>query len=488
VVYPGIALMVAISLGGCGPSSTAPAEDGRLVVQVLPFEVRGQEEGADYVGRAIARSLAVSLDQSEDLVVRQVPESPGHAAAKKATRSVVGTLTRDGDVIRLGVRLLDPTTDEVLWETEMSSGSEDLPGLVFRAAQESVRAMGASYPDLYDHIMDVTGSPPMSDSPEAARARDALRRYDFAEFLRAAVDLVSLYPDDPDAHVLSAWATALTWDAEPSNEDYLAQLKERMASLDRVDPSSPYDEVMRGFIYRSSGQPEQARALYSRVLARTDLSVAARAWILRQRSFTHLASGNAAAARADAEQAIDLDPSNALSLVALSKALEAEGRLDDAISSTRRALALQPSSWRHLQRLGLVYSRAGRLDEAVHSLDRACKLGERQEACANLAVTLQRSGREPEARAAAAHAESLSASRWGYYNLACYRALAGDRAAAIGDLRRSLELGYADALITTDPDLASLRGDAEFEPIVEAVEERIRSRQQLSTSVFPWQA
>jgi tetratricopeptide (TPR) repeat protein/TolB-like protein len=484
------ALIVVLALGGCGPSSVEPADGDKLVVQVLPFEVRGQEEGADYLGRAVARSLAVSFAQSEDLLLREVPESAGPATAveKTAARSITGTLTRDGDSVRVSLQLLDPRKDELLWETEMSSAGGDLPGLVFRVARQAVQAMGASYPDLYDHIMDVTGSPPMSDSPQATRARDAMRRYDFGEFLQASLELADRFPEDPVAHVFLAWATMLAWDAEPSNEDHLARLKDRMVSLDRVDPSSPYDEVMRGFIYRSSGQPEQARALYSRVLARKDLSSAARAWILRQRSFTHLASGNGAAARADAEEAMDLDPSNALSLVALSKALEAEGRLDDAIASTRQALALQPSSWRHLQRMGLVYSRAERLDEAVLSFDRACKLGERQEACANHAVTLQRSGREADARAAAKHAESLSASRWGHYNLACYRALAGDHAAAIGDLRRSLELGFADALITTDSDLESLRGDAEFEAIVEAVEERIRSRQELSTSVFPWQA
>jgi Flp pilus assembly protein TadD/TolB-like protein len=493
-----IVLTAALALGGCGPSSTDPADGDKLVVQVLPLEVRGQEEGADYLGRAVARSLAASFVQSDDLLLKEVPESAGAAAAasrdvdrsteKMATRSVTGTLTRDGDAIHVSLQLLDPRKDEVLWGTEMSSGSEDLSGLVFRVARQAIQAMGVSYPELYDHIMDVTGSSPMSDSPQAARARDAMRRYDFEEFLQASSDLVAQYPDDPVAHVFSAWATMLAWDAEPSNEDYLAQLKDRMVSLDRVDPSSPYDEVMRGYIYRSSGQPDQARALYSRVLARKDLSSAARAWIIRQRSFTHLASGNAVAARADAEEAVALDPSNALSLVALSKALEAEGRLDEAIAGTSRALVLQPSSWRHFQRLGLVYSRADRLDEAVLSFDRACTLGERQEACANHAVTLQRAGREAEARAAATNAESLSASRWGHYNLACYRALAGDRAAAIRDLRRSLELGFADALITTDSDLESLRGDPEFEAVVDAVEERIRSRQELSTSVFPWQA
>ena len=386
------------------------------------------------------------------------------------------------------MQLVDPGTDALSWETESSSGGGDYPGLVFDLSQRAIEALGASHPDYYDYIVDVTGGPRMSVSELAERARDSMRRNDVDGFLEASSELVAQFGDDPAAHVLNAWALMLAWDAAPSNETYLARLKERMVSLDRVDPASPYDEIVRGYIYRSSGQPDEARSAYTRALERTDLSGAARGWILRQRSFAQLASGNAAAARGDAQKAADLDPANALSLVALSKALEAVGRLDDAITATKHALALQPSSWRHFQRLGLVYSRAGRLDEAVLSFERSCRLGERQEACANHAVTLQRAGREAEARQAAADAESLAASPWGYYNLACYWSVAGDRAAAIASLERAVELGFADALITTDPDLAAIRGDAEFEAIVAAVEARISSRRELSRSVFPWQA
>jgi tetratricopeptide (TPR) repeat protein len=474
-------LLTALAIPACGPSPTEPAGEDRLVVRVLPFEVRGQAEGADYVGRAIAASLANALAESADV---RLPDDP---AGRAATRVIRGTLTREGDALHAGVQLLDPATDELLWQTESSSAGGDFPELVFQLAGHAIEALGASPPDLYDYIVDVTGGSRMSVSELAARARASMRRSDIDGFLEASMELVTQYGDDPAAHVLNAWALMLAWDAAPSDESYLARLKERMVSLDRVDPASPYDEIVRGYIYRSSGQPDEARSAYSRVLERTDLSGAARAWILRQRSFAQLASGNAAAAHGDAEKAVELDPVNALSLVALSKALEAIGRLDDAVTVTNHALALQPSSWRHFQRLGLVYSRAERLDEAVLAFERACRLGERQEACANLAVTLQRAGRETEAREAAADAESLAASPFGYYNLACFWAVAGDRAATIDSLERSVELGFADALITTDPDLDAVRGDPEFEAIVAAVESRISSRRELSRSVFPWQ-
>jgi Flp pilus assembly protein TadD/TolB-like protein len=458
------------------------------VIRVLPFEVLGQEEGADYVGWAFAQSLASGLAQSKDLSVLEVSQGGRHSAGEGAMRLITGTVTREAEAIHAELRLLDAVEDQLLWETEVSSEGEDLPALASRLARRTVHAVEASCPELYRYIGNVTGGPEMSESLLAERALDAWRGGDLKEFLQASSNLVAQFGEDPAAHAIDAWALMISWDAAPLTETRLTRLRERLVELDRVDSSSPYDEIIQGYVYRSSGQPDQARALYTRVLAQKDLSYAARAWVLRQRSFTYLQAGNAAAARRDAEQAVGLDPSNAASHVALSKALEAAGDLDDAVLNSKRALDLQPASWRQHQRLGLVLIRGGKFDEAPPPIDRACQLSETQEPCANLAVALQRAGREAEARRAGEYAGSLPGSRWGFYNLACYQALAGEKAAAIDSLRRSIELGYADNLITTDPDLDSLRDDAEFVSIEAAVDERLRSRQSLSTSVFPWQA
>ena len=103
-------------------------------------------------------------------------------------------------------------------------------------------------------------------------------------------------------------------------------------------------------------------------------------------------------------------------------------------------------------------------------------------------MTLERAGHRAESRAAAAHASSLTGTSWGAYNLACYRALSGDGAGALADLQRALDLGFADTLIADDPDLRSLRDGAEFQRIAASVEERLTSRRQQSSSIFPWQS
>jgi tetratricopeptide (TPR) repeat protein len=217
------------------------------------------------------------------------------------------------------------------------------------------------------------------------------------------------------------------------------------------------------------------------------LTSEARAWALRQRSLTLQQTGNIEAALIDAREAVALQPSHAGNLVVQSKAFEAAGRLDEAITGSRLALALEPHRWRHQQRVGLAYARAGRLDEAVPFMERACKISATQEACANYSVTLLGAERVEEGRDAAGYAESLVATPWGAYNLACYRARSGDAAAAIDRLGRAVELGYTDALIKTDPDLDSLRRDPEFQAIVAKIDERVIERRQISNSVFPWQ-
>jgi non-specific serine/threonine protein kinase/serine/threonine-protein kinase len=61
--------------------------------------------------------------------------------------------------------------------------------------------------------------------------------------------------------------------------------------------------------------------------------------------------------------------------------------------------------------------------------------------------------------------------------LAKLRALLGERTEAIRFLRRAVKLGYADRSIARDPDLRSLRGEPEFDAIVEDLMARPRSDQ-----------
>jgi len=492
-----VAALVAIFiLLACGPSVTEPEEVGiRTVVRVLPFEVEGQVEDTEYVGNALAGSLSSYLalagvlleERSEIDLEADTDRDVEHQPEVHATHLLAGTLIRDAEAVHARLQMLDAGTRSVLWEVEATSHSGAISGLVSLLAMETTEKLGISYPDLYEHITNIPGGPGMSASPLRTQALKALRRFDLEELRRLSSELVVQFGDDPASHTLNAAALAYSWDTAPT-EETLNQLKDRLAALNRVDPSNPYDDLMRAYLYRSSGEPDRARILYSRLLARTDLSVSARGWVLRQRSYAELQVGNREAGRDDALESVRIDPAEASGHFALSRALQALGDMDGSISHARQAMALEPAWWRYQQRLGLVLSQADRFDEAFDSLSDACRSSSVQEACANLAVSLQRAGRDAEARETAEYAASNPESPWGLYNLACYWSLAGENRIALDRLFQAVELGFAHSLITTDTDLDPLRLDPEFEAIIKDVEKRLRSKRQLTMSTFPWQA
>jgi non-specific serine/threonine protein kinase/serine/threonine-protein kinase len=64
-------------------------------------------------------------------------------------------------------------------------------------------------------------------------------------------------------------------------------------------------------------------------------------------------------------------------------------------------------------------------------------------------------------------------SGWNLYDQACILALSGDADAAVATLHRALDVGWANSRIFEDDDFDSLKGDPEFEAILEEVHSRL---------------
>ncbi len=62
-----------------------------------------------------------------------------------------------------------------------------------------------------------------------------------------------------------------------------------------------------------------------------------------------------------------------------------------------------------------------------------------------------------------------------YYNLACINALTGNRRAALDGLQLALDTGWSWYGADADSDLDSLRGDPEFEAMMEEVRRRVEA-------------
>jgi tetratricopeptide (TPR) repeat protein/TolB-like protein/predicted Ser/Thr protein kinase len=480
-----ISVLILVAFAGTarwvvGPPSPAPDPPAVLV---MPLEVRGQPDGAEYVGRAFSEALAVSLAQAVGLRVLAVPEVPMSATGDPArlqetarslgaNRVITGTLVRSTRTSHATLTLLDTASRRVLWSVDREVAGPDLSSLASWAAGEIAQELGARVPPKYGSIMGLMSGRTVEGSVGWSRAIAAIKRDDLVEALVASDELLRQFPGEPAALILRAWAEGIAFDRDPSVERRDAA-RDAVEAARRADPENPYVEICQGQVAWIEGRPREMIDRATRVLNRTDLMPDARAWILSRRALALRACGDSGAALLDLETGFRLDPTNAALFVALSGALRDVGRLEEAATRAHQAIALEPTSASAHSYLGLALSRADRWTESLPSFETACQLGHNQEACAFFANGLLHAGEVSKARNEAAAASRLPASIWGAYNLACYEARAGHIDSALAHLQRSYELGFANALIVDDPNLAPLRGEPSFEAIVAKVKGRL---------------
>jgi serine/threonine-protein kinase len=446
-------------------------------VLIVPMEVRGQTEGAEYLGRSFAEAIAVNLAQAPDLRVLPVPQSSEFlgistleravsARAVGAGRMLTGSVTRHGERVVTTLSLIDSVENRIVWGTDMEAAHGDISALASAAARRVAMELGVTFPKLYDYVGNLSGSPAMAASELTGQALDAMRQGRIRPLLVATRKLVRAFPAEPDALTLRAHALMLSLDADPTPANRRA-LERSITQLDTADPQNPYGQLYRAYLLFRDVHYDQALVRYSTIVARDDLTPAMRAWVLRRRAFIKtVAQQGTDAALEDLEEALHLDPTSAFTFHILSTTLLSSNRYEEALARARQAVALMPSYWRHHETLGVILAKLERHEEALEAFSSACKLGEAQSACARYAIGLLRSGRTEEAHSAASRASTFGEDAQGAYNLACFWALANDEEKALRLLRRAIDRGFSENLPSDDPDLASLYEHPEFLAIV----------------------
>ncbi len=438
-------------------------------ILVLPLEVRGQAEDADYVGRAFAEALAVNLAQSKALRVLPVPDAgeilPGVNRTEMARDLgagilLTGALTRKPGTVHASLSMVDTVENRILWGAQKDAAEGDLAGLAAMLVREGVAELGmGSSEKVFDDPKNLTGGPEMAGSALLAETIGAMRRRE-THTVKTAERLARMFPDEPDAQILLAAALVRDWWALERSRP---RVERQIAVVDRLSPGSPYGDLFRASISLDYGR---ARALLTTVLERRDLTPALRRELLRARAWAARNGGDSIGAVADFEEALELDPADAGILADLGYNLREAGRGEDALVRVKQAVALEPSIWFYHHSMGHVLSGLDRHEEASHAYRRACEINRMQQPCAALAGSLAQAGRDEESLIVAREAGEMEDTVGGAYNLACFHALNGRRDKAVRYLRRSFELGGDSAWIIRDPDLLSLHGDPEFEAIV----------------------
>jgi len=248
----------------------------------------------------------------------------------------------------------------------------------------------------------------------------------------------------------------------------------------------------------------------------------ARAWALMADAQQFLASLHGhdnAAPLQSAERALALDPDLAEPHAIRARCFDAEGRADEARAEIETALRLGPDSYEVNRDAGQVAQDQGRIADAARHFEKAASLTDIDFICPGMLISLTGALGDAEAsarwarlaleRAEAALAqdgangsalgfgvgalarlgEADRAREWiaravaldpdnmvGRYNMACSLCThLGDVDGALDLLERVLAEArpYTLSMMRTDPDMTPLRGNARFEAMVKAAEERL---------------
>ncbi len=331
----------------------------------------------------------------------------------------------------------------------------------------------------------------LSDENDPGRIERAL------EDLRVAG---SIRPDLSSVHLLRAHLLRRRGDE--------AGALEEKGIADALPPRVALDYRLRGDIAFREGDCPAAVPLFTEAIEIDPQSF----WAILQRGRCHLRAGDLVRARIDYEVATHLFPDHAYPHNNLGNVLREQGETGEALAEFRRALALDPGNATIHFNYGETLRLAGNVREAEESFRRALEIDPLLiNARNNLGVILLDSGLEGEAirefgeavrnetsrekpdaaelaiahtnlcdlfiargdAAAAAEpclraVETAPDNPISHYNLALYRMLTGDPAAALDALERDVALGDTDAdYLLADASFAPLRSHPRFRALVE---------------------
>lgn len=173
--------------------------------------------------------------------------------------------------------------------------------------------------------------------------------------------------------------------------------------------------------------------------------------------------------------AIRLDPSLYEAHYFYGRACLAQGKFKEAIQPFQEAARVRPEDYQAHGFLGSAYTGLGRKAEAAAAYARAIEVAKQQlvvnpgdvRALYLGAIGWARIGRRKEALAWAAKALALDSEDSAVlYNVGCLYAVLNRTEEALKCLRKVVRSGWRKEWIKNDPDLSSLRGNAEFQRLL----------------------
>jgi eukaryotic-like serine/threonine-protein kinase len=492
LIAAALVIVVFAGLGWWRWSSSSlrlPASPQLTSLAVLPLENRSNGADHQFFAEGMTDELISQLQRIEALRVRSRTSVSAYKGSGKRLPEIArelgvdaiveGSVNREGDRVRITVRLIGANTDTPLWGSTYERDLRDALTL-----QREVAIAVATHVDVALTPGEVDrAARTRTVSPEVLdlffRGRHLAARHNKDDLVAATGALeraVQLDPQFARAHGVLALAYVLrAFNFEPEREAELTAAAEAAAGRAlAIDPGVADAHVARG------------RLIWT-----------------RRNGFPHLEAAR------EFRRAIELNPGSATALGDLALVYNHIGLLDLALSATGDALAIDPSENRALLQMGFVLLSQGRAadalavlrrippgfhpsvvasheawallelglsDEATARVDRALEefpADQGGELAAMKAFLAARAGQDRASEALIAQARQKDG--YGHFHHTAYfitwtYARLGQPASAVEWLRDTARQGWpCYPLFARDPHLDPLRGDPRFEALLQEI-------------------
>jgi DNA-binding SARP family transcriptional activator/Tfp pilus assembly protein PilF len=454
-----------------------------------PLQVDVAEKPADAARHALVAVLDDAADAApreaaelRDLLIGRLLREPGvrvaapavssagvHVAARRADAIVDTALRDEGGTLRLQVRMIDPAHGVFMLSQQFRAKGHDIGAL----AAEAAAAISAALADPRPHHM-VSSTGDIEEAEVLCARGQFLCAKREQSSLRKAIEYFerarSIAPTWAPAYtgIASAYAIMGFYDLLAPREAF-SFAKQAAETARALNPADPNCHASLGYIAKyfdwhwRSAERELQNAIHL-----DPQNALAHQWlgnylVLRDRLPDAVTAMN---------RAVRLAPTSAIALAALGWAHYHAGEHGRAVDYCEAASELDPQlSMAHAWR-GMTLEETGRHDEAIAALRRAVELMPGSAAFeAGLAHALAGAGAHDEARAIARRLAARRRTTYvPAYELAKVHLALGDRTKAM----RLLGTAFADrshsmGLLRVDPQLKALREDARFNELLAQV-------------------
>lgn len=477
-----LVIVLAIGLGLRGWRARRAAHPGPQQIQslaVLPLENLSGDSQQEYFAEGMTEELTTQLAQISALRVisrtsvtryENSHESLPEIAKELHVDAVVeGSVMREGDRVRITARLIQVSTDKLLWTQDYDRNLKDVLSLqdeVARAIASEVKI--TLTPDERARLENAR-----QVNPEAHKAYlqgNYLNKGTSSQQRKALEYFESAVRIDPNYAPAYAGLADYYWsNPELLPGEAMPKAKEYVQSALQLDPDLAHAHTTLGAIhFYADWDWAAAEKEFKRAIELSPSDAEAH----RMYSFYLAAMGRADQAIAEVQQAQQLDPLSIWTQITAGNVFYFTRHYDKAIEQCEKALELDPNSVGAYDCLGTSYLAEGKYEQAIEASQKASNLSSNDPArLVGLGRAYALAGRKSDALTVLKQLHQMSSRTYvpPYFSATIYAEL-GQRDEAFAWLQKAFQ--GRDSYLTwlkVDAAIDPLRGDVRLQQLLRRI-------------------